>query len=262
MGSGPTGEAPRLPLVAVLDYPGRRTEAAVAELSLSEHGFDVCYLLTEPLPSQIDPDRYTGELVARLPQGRPVRAVLAYCLAGALGQHLAAVLARTGPPPRLVLFDAGPAGADAVVEAFHAAVTQMGGRAADDPDLRELLGRGRAGRAEAAAIIHDSLHRLAVAALIEDGEAVEDVEVVAVRLIERHAQWLAHLIAASAVGEPGWGGDLLHVISREHPFEGDWPGARHTTTIRIDCSRNDLLRTAATRQAVTVWLDSPGTGLC
>jgi hypothetical protein len=66
--------------------------------------------------------------------------------------------------------------------------------------------------------------------------------------------WLVHLLAALTSRLPSWGGDVLHVVSSDHPYEADWPGARTTRTVRMPCSRNDLLGDERTQAAVLSWL--------
>lgn len=247
---------PGRPLLAVLDYPGRRPEAAVADLRLEEHGFDVRYLLTEPLPGETGATAYARCLVERIEPDRPVTAVLAYCLAASIGHEVAAVLAENAPPVPLVLFDAAPGNPLAVVEAYRSAVGQLGGGMADGPDLTALA-EDRSGAADLVAAVRRTLLRLATAALLEDGDEPEDVMETAEQLADHHLRWVVHLIAATDAGSPSWGGDVLHVTSRDHPFREDWRGARRTRTVRIDCTRPALLRTPATARAVLSSLSAP-----
>jgi len=251
-------QPPVRPLLAVLDYPGRREEAAVADLRLHEHGFDVCYLLTDPLPYETSAGAYARRLVDRLDPGRPVTAVLAYCLAAGIGHEVAAALTTpAAPAPPLVLFDAGAGSVEAVVEAYHSAVVQLGGGPDEGPDVVAMLAADVPAQQRSAALVaamRTTLTRLAIAALLDDDDEPEDVAETAAQLTERHLRWVVHLVAAATAGSPAWGGDVLHVMSRDHPFADDWPGAGSTRPVRVDCSRRELLRTAQTAQAVLSWL--------
>jgi hypothetical protein len=43
-------------------------------------------------------------------------------------------------------------------------------------------------------------------------------------------------------------------MSRDHPFDGDWPGARQCHSYRMDLSRRDLLRADSVREFLLPWL--------
>jgi hypothetical protein len=92
-------------LVPCLDFPGGRAAAGFAELAAGVP-VDACFLHVRqagagPLAACVG--RWAGELAAT---GRPVRAVLGYCAGTAMATRLADAIAGTGPPPRVMLFDA------------------------------------------------------------------------------------------------------------------------------------------------------------
>ncbi|MET8022329.1 hypothetical protein, partial [Streptomyces decoyicus] len=96
--------------VLVLDYPGRRVEARIEELGLEEHGYDVRYLLSQPLPRHHLAADYAEALLATHPVLDDVRAVLAFCMAAPLAQEVAARISC----PLLVFFDGEPSSPEAI----------------------------------------------------------------------------------------------------------------------------------------------------
>jgi hypothetical protein len=79
------------PLLLVLDYPGRCTEARVADLGLADDGFEVADLMSARLPRVCDPVGYLSTLLDRSDVTDPGRAVavLGYCAGAPLACKLA-----------------------------------------------------------------------------------------------------------------------------------------------------------------------------
>src|SRR5438105_2599228 len=118
-----SGQSGRL---LVVDYPGRRDEARVADLGLESAGWDVHYLLAAPMGR----DLTCREYALRLLNGhRPAHAtaILAYCTGGPIAQEIAA---RAGPdrvPLPLILFDGAPSRPELIARDFRAAAAQVAG---------------------------------------------------------------------------------------------------------------------------------------
>jgi hypothetical protein len=250
------------PQLLVLDYPGRRTEARVADLMLESHGFAVRYLLTPPLVRELRAAEYAAALLDRTRPNAGCAGVVGYCMAAPIAQELAAQLAAGHPQVPLLLFDGEPASPGAIGDQYRAAATQyveqLGGSADPKADPRMVEPDTLAHRpAEAVELMRQSLVALGVAALGGD-EADTDAADAAEEIAEFYLDWLVHLVAANNTTWPSWGGPVLHLVSRDHRFTGDWPGATDTTLVRLDVARPGLLRDPQGARAVTEFIKSAG----
>jgi hypothetical protein len=234
------------PVLLILDYPGRREEARIAELGLAERGFDARGLLKAPFVRELTAREYAARLAERVgPLDQPVTAMLAYCMAAPIAQELAASLSAGREPVSMILFDGEPATPDAVEEQYGTTVKQfaeqLGASAvpAVDPSTftAELLSGDPA---ECVERMRRSLVRMGVSALSDgdDDDAAETAEDMA----DFYLDWLVHLVAAHNVSWPAWGGDVYHIMSRSHGYTADWPGARSMRSTRLDSIRPELLR--------------------
>ncbi|MEU3479149.1 hypothetical protein ACI2LO_16540 [Streptomyces sp. NPDC033754] len=255
-------QRPDAPLLLVVDYPGRRSAGHLADLGLEQAGFAVEYLMTAPLPTALSAREYARALLAGRRSAMPrVAGVLAFCMAGHIAQEVAALLREAGEPPvPLVLFDSGPSVAEDLEDECRQALSLQGGpRLAGSVGRDTLSEQALRERPEASlAAVREALVEFAVSAYCEDGgDRAEALETV-LPLVDGFTDWLAHLTAAFNATSPGWGGDVLHIVSREHTVTEPWPGAGRTTTVRIDCARDRLLRSEAALRAVTSSIP-PGT---
>ncbi|MBD0689554.1 hypothetical protein [Streptomyces sp. CBMA123] len=254
------------PQLLVIDYPGRRKTGHVADLRLADHGVDVHYAMRAELPDELHGAAYARQLIARSGVA-PARlaGVVGYCMAGHLAQEAAARLtAATPAPPALILLDSGPSSADELWEECRDALGVLGGgRSAvpiDEATGRLLFDPGRL-RAEPHRTIEEvrsAVRQLAVEMLAEDTADEEETEEATAPLVDHFLDWLTHLVAAHNSASPAWGGDALHIVSRDHPFRAAWPGAQSTSTVTIDCARNDLLGHQGTRDAILSLLRTTG----
>lgn len=249
------------PVLVVVDYPGRRSSARVSDLGLPDLGFTVRSVLEPPGVRAVTADDYARALLAEHGPWPGVAAVLAYCMAAPIGQELAALLSRGRTPVPLVLFDGRPATLAAVRDQYRAAedqlLTQLGGR-------RHTVARAGPGTVllendpyAALAAMTRGLTDLGMAALSDGTGALEDRDVVE-EVVAHFVDWLAHLLAAYHAPHTPWGGAVLQVMSGAHDACDPWPGAASTTTVRVDVSRVDLLRTPAAREAVLAYLGRVG----
>jgi hypothetical protein len=257
------------PVLVVVDYPGRRSSARVADLGLADLGFTVHSVLEPPGGREVAAHEYARALLEEHGPFPRAAAVLAYCMAAPVGQELAALLSRGRTPVPMILFDGRPATVDAVIDQYRVAAgqlqTQLGGRRRaveqSAPDRTLLENDPRAALAE----MERSLTGLGMAALSDgsDGsagaDALDDRDVVD-EVVSHFMDWLAHLLAAYHWPRSPWGGAVLHVMSSAHNVSGPWPGAGSTEEVRIDAPRVELLSTASARQTVLEYLgrvDSP-----
>lgn len=254
------------PVLVVVDYPGRRSSARVADLGLAGLGFAVRPVLEPPGVRAVAADEYARALLDEHGPFPGVAAVLAYCMAAPVGQELAALFSRGRVPVPLILFDGRPATIDAVIDQYRVAagqlLDQLGGRGHVDgqwvPDRTLLENDPRAALAE----MTRSLTSIGVAALSDGSDAADalDDRDVVDEVVSHFMDWLAHLLAAYHWPRSPWDGAVLHVMSSAHNVNGPWPGARSTEEVRIDAPRVELLSTASARQAVLEYLgrvDSP-----
>lgn len=234
------------PLLLVLDYPGRRAEARVAELGLESHGFAAEYLLQAPFVRRLRAAEYADELVSRVPAHRPCAAVLAYCMAAPIAQEVAARVGGGADPVPLVLFDGEPSTPVAIEDQYGASAQQFGAdlgavtRIDADPRMFDATAL-RDRPAEPVELMRRGLVTLGTAALSE-GEDDLDAAETALEMAEFYLDWLVHLVAAYNATWPAWGGPTYHVMSRDHRYVRDWPGATETVRIRLDVARAELLR--------------------
>jgi hypothetical protein len=235
-------------LLLVLDYPGRREEARVADLALEERGCEVRYLLGPPFSRETTARAYAVDLFHRHElAGAEVAAVVAYCAAAAIGQEIAALLGGTVP---LILFDGEATDAESVRRQYRATARQVadqlgaGDRAGDDrldvPVDTETLARQPQ---LAIGVMRESLAALGGEALA-DGEDEDESWMIAESLADFYMDWLTYVVATHHAAWPRWGGDVLHIVSRD-AVVGDWPGAQSTRIVRIDVPRADLLTAPA-----------------
>ncbi|MGW2490905.1 hypothetical protein ACWCV9_27305 [Streptomyces sp. NPDC001606] len=231
--------------LCVLDYPGLRREARVAELGLTAAtGLRLAELLAPPPTAQAAP-AYLAELLARRPAGE-CRAVLAYCASAPLAGALATRLATGGHRPPVVLFDAEPVTAATVLDAYRTTLAQLGA-SATAPETGEL-----------AALVHRPDRFLTAArrnltghvsqALRADGCPAGEADALAAQLTVSCLDWLTHLLAALTAPPPQRPGPALNIVSAETPG-GD---------VRIACDRTSLLRDPRTREAALAFLAAHG----
>lgn len=249
-------------LLLVVDYPGRREEARIADLQLEGRGFDVRYLMNAAVPELTEAAAYARELLSRhdLTTSTP-DAVLAYCMAAPLGQEIAALLSRTSPVP-LILFDGEPSTAEAVQEQYRLARQQLAMHTpaqADEHDPTTTIDDARlaARPNEILTSLRQTLVRLGTrtfSSQVADDEAAQT----AGALAEHFMRWLTYLVAAHNTTWPSWGGQVLHVVSATHHYAAGWPGAGSTQVVPVPSTRLELLRRRETAAAVDAFLASGG----
>ncbi|SBT65720.1 hypothetical protein GA0070622_2725 [Micromonospora sediminicola] len=247
-------------LLLVLDYPGRRTEARVADLGLEHAGFAVRYLLREPFVREPTAPRYAEELLAQTPVDGPCAGVLAYCMAASIAQEVASRVSAAAEPTALILFDGEPASPAAIEEQFDVTArqlaAQLGGMPPQASDASVFDPARLAGHPEdVIAAMRHTLVELGVSAV---GEGDDDpyARDTAEDLADFYLDWLVHLVAANNASWPAWGGEVLHVMSRDHGFAGPWPGAATTRHVRCGVPRPELLRHPEVLPTVRAFLDS------
>jgi hypothetical protein len=197
--------------------------------------------------AQVDPSRLSG--------------ILAYCAAGSIAHEAAALVAEVAPaPPHLILFDSGPCRPAAVESELRATLERYGGRrlaaVLDDPDNQALL-RGGALRDRPDRLVgtlEAALTRFAVDTYLADAGDGQDTDDVVAPVVGHFLDWLSYLVAAHNSDFPAWAGDVLHVVSRDHPYRADWPGARSTRAVITTCAADALLRSDDARAAVLAQL--------
>lgn len=240
----------------VLDYPGRRPEPRIRELGLDRRGFEPSELITAPLPEEVTAREYAEQLLARVPPQNGAAAILAYCAAAALAQACARLLVEAGgDPPPLVMFNAGPVTVRDVCECYESARHQVapgcGEPRSSAVDVESLIASPHAlldaVRADLARCARDSLR--------SSGFPEDDIADVAGESVRVYTNWLSHLLAAYHCTSSYWGGEVLHVVSSDHPFRGHWSGARSTRTVEIACDRLTLLHAEEARTAVLSFLE-------
>lgn len=248
------------PVLLVVDYPGRREEARIADLRLEERGYDVRYLLVAPFSRQLDATAYARDLVRRYRLATVnTAAVLSYCMSAPIAQELAALVNRDREPARVVLFDAEPVTPAAVAEQYAGAFRQMAEQLGADQPHR---GNGQLLDEEALTERPDEVVRrmrqglvdFAVGALTAQGDDEDEAAGTASALAELYLDWLVHLVAAFRATWPSWGGSVLHVLSRAPGFTEAWPGARETHLVRTSTTRAELLSTAEVAATVDAHL--------
>ncbi len=246
------------PQILVFDYPGRRNAKHVSDMRLEDHGFDVRYAMKSELPDELYAESYARVLVKNSGvEPSLVAGVIGYCMAGHLAQEAVAQLTTVrGTAPTLILLDSGPCLAQAVEEECRTAFAAFGGDAAVaalDAALGGLLFSADALRNDPLQTIEEVrniLRSLAMDMMADDGASLEEIQDSAELFVKHYVGWITHLIAAHNNTAPRWDGDVLHIVSRDHPFRGDWPGASTTKSIVVDSMGNDQAREAATRDSI------------
>lgn len=240
------GDSPLL----VLDYPGRRPEAAVSALRLDDAGFQPLALLTPPLPVEVSGRAYARRLLATTTS--VPTAIVAYCAASAIAIHLAHLVHERGDPaPALVLFDAGPTTSADVAKAYVAAIRQVPGGSTPSGELPELSEQPALLVREA----HDDLSRRAATALRAQGLSEDVIAEPVAHFARQHVAYLAHLLAARGPVPRDPVGPVLQVLSQHHPDHRDWLPDGELDTVRVDSDRAGLLADESTRTAVLSFLE-------
>lgn len=248
--------------VLVLDFTGRRAEAPISALGLERHGYTVRYLLEPPFPLALTAAEYADRLWQdHGPFGAEVRAVLAYCMAAPIAQHLlAAITAATGVELPLVLFDGEPATPQSLRDQYLLAANKLG----------ELLGLAEGERSPAvtldAAVLRDNpseavrrmrdgLLGLGARVAAQRPEDADAARLETLEISEFYLDWLIHLVAAHNAEWPAWGGPAVQIASRDHRCVPDWPGATGTETVRVGATRNELLHDPQVASVVSAILE-------
>ncbi|WP_244295363.1 hypothetical protein [Micromonospora orduensis] len=256
---GSTAEAPS---VLVLDYIGRRAEAPISALALERHGYRVRYLLEPPLPRALTAVEYADRLWREHgPFGSEVRAVLAYCMAAPIAQHLVASIAvATGVTLPLVVFDGEPATPRSLRDQYLLAADKLG-ELLDLPESERIPDGNldaallRDDPSEAVRRMRDGLLELGIRAATQRPEEADAITADALEISDFYLDWLIHLVAAHNAEWPSWGGPAVQIASRDHPCVPDWPGATRTETVRVDATRNGLLHDAQVASIVSAILE-------
>jgi hypothetical protein len=233
-------------LVPCLDFPGGRAAAGFAELAAGVP-VDACFLHIGPAgagPLAACAGRWAGELAAT---GRPVRAVLGFCAGTALAACLADVIAATGPPPMVVLFDAVATTGGSLAGEFMSALESS----ARHLTAAELAG-ARGLSEQLAAAYPDDLPRIAAALA---GRYDQLMRAVAGRLsvpgflrqelTGTFTAYLDYLLLASEGGFDMRAATPLFLTSAG--YEPPVPGAR---SIVLDIGHADLLRAPRVHELV------------
>ncbi|MFI9322632.1 hypothetical protein ACIGXI_23020 [Kitasatospora aureofaciens] len=245
--------------VVVFDYPGRRAEARISDLGLSDHGVLLDHLL-EPsrLPREVTARAYTTALVTSEPQragGDRVAAVLAYCAATAMGREYADLVEESGEErPPLVCFDAGPVTLEDVENAYTAALRQVSGGSQADSSPPIPVASLLDDPLRLTDAVRKDLTERAFRSLAADGLAASDVAGPVDQMVETNISWLTHLLAARDTTPRQPRGVILNVLSRDHTDQAEWLAGQDVRTVRIDCPRADLLCHPGTRSAVLSFL--------
>ncbi|MET7878916.1 thioesterase domain-containing protein [Micromonospora profundi] len=249
------------PQVLVVDYPGRRDAARIADLRPDSIGLDVVDLIGPRFPRECRAAAYATELLRNANVGHRPLAVFGYCMAAPIAQEVAALISTDREPVPLVLFDSRPATLTAVEDQYQAAARQLVGQLGPALDSTVALKTSLIEKApeQAVSTMRANLTRLGAAAIMASGEDAVDAAEIAAGLSEHYLDWLIHLVAAYHCGWPSWGGAVLHLMSEHHPFTDAWPGAASTQQARFDVARVDLLHSAAVRRVLCSWLERQST---
>lgn len=251
--------------VLTLDYPGRRPEARILNLTLPDRGYRCRELLTEPLPRDVTGRAYAESLLNRhVGTGAnigDIGAILAFCGASPLAQEVAQLAVEAGHPPvRLVIFDAAPCTVGTVEYCYQSALRQLGaapGQTRASVEVAALIERP----GKLLEIFARDLTERATAVLLTEGFTESEIAGQVDLTVGMHLDYLAHALAVYHCTFPRWGGEVVHVMSRDHSFIEGWPGARATRIERMSCDHPTLLRDPATRAAVLACLPALVFGL-
>jgi len=233
-------------LVLCLDFPGGRAAAGFADLAAGVP-VDACFLhIGRTGSGSLDAcvDRWVAEVLAT---DRPVRAVLGYCAGAALATCVADAVAKSGPPPVTLLFDAVATSAGSLANQFTTAVESSAAHLTAD----ELAG-ALALAEELVEAYPDDLRRIA-AALIDRYDALMGAVTGRLSLNEFFRQELTRgftgyvefLLLASDGRFDTRTGTPLFVSSEDQEPPVD--GARN---IALDVGHADLLREAEVHELV------------
>jgi hypothetical protein len=225
-------------LILCLDFPGGRAAAGFAEL-VPGLPIDACFLHIGqagggPLASCVED--WVAQIAAT---GRPVRAVLGFCAGTTLATRVADAIAKAGPPPMVVLFDAAATTGDSLAGEFMAALESSADHltAAELADARELA-------EQLAATYADDLPRIAAALTDRYGRLMSAVAD-RLSLPEFYRQELtngftAYLNYRRLAGEGGFDTHTttpLFLSSADHELP-----VADVRTITLDVDHVDLLR--------------------
>lgn len=246
---------PAKPTLLVLDYPGRRPDAHVSDMHLERYGFDCEYALTPPLPTALTAPAYARQLSERLGPGRPI-AVVSYCGAAPLAIAMARLLAGPdGDPVPIAFLNPAQTPPNDIVREYAAAVRQVEGRAPAIKrppllDIERLLATPEllVRRIEADLRLRAGLTLEAYGLDGTDTSGTTDT------VVGMYVEWLTFHVAAHYDEQPAPKGQLLQVISQEHPADASWLGVADVHTVRVPCELVELAVHADARAAVLDFL--------
>lgn len=243
------------PVLLVLDFPGRRPEAHISELSLDEHGFSSVYPLESAPPASPTTPDYARELCTRQSLDRPA-AVVAYCAATPLAVATAELLAGPDGAPPIVLLDPQLTPPSEIALEYDIVVRQVEGRmpAQAERPPRLAIEPLVATPEEAIKQIAEDLRLRALNALAAFGFTGADADRTAAGVIGMYKDWLTFLVAAHHAEQPGPRGPVLQVLSRAHTDDLGWLGAADVRTVRVPCDRSELAARPEAREAVIDFL--------
>jgi hypothetical protein len=225
-------------LVLCLDFPGGRAAAGFAELAAGVP-IDASFLHIGQAgadPLAVCVDRWVAEFAAT---GRPVRAVLGFCAGAALATCLADAIAATGPPPKVVLFDAVSTTSDSLAGGFMSAL-ESSARHLTAEELADARGLSE----ELVATYPDDLPRIAAALTDRYDQlmrAVADrLSLPGFLLRELTGGFTAYLDYLLLAGEGGL--DMRRTTPLYLNSAGHEPPVEGARTITLDIGHDDLLR--------------------
>ncbi|MGN9846705.1 hypothetical protein ACTMTI_52260 [Nonomuraea sp. H19] len=230
----------------------------MADLELSPFGIELTPLMGDSLPVRFTARDYAMDLLSRSPLASDgVHAILAYCAAAPIAQEMAQLLVERGAGPvPLVLFDADPCEADALWQGYSACVTEADGQASTAPLSASVLsGLLRDPRALVCVLEKDLSDRV-LKSLAADDLSEEELVFCHEQIMRSMLDYLIYLVSAHHSTRPAWGGSVLHIASKGHPYCGPWQGAARTQLIRVTCDKADLLRHPDTVEAVSAFVKS------
>ncbi|WP_190232995.1 hypothetical protein [Streptomyces avicenniae] len=245
--------------VVSLDFPGRRAEARIADLRMSDFGIEVVPLMGDSLPTRLSAREYAAELLSLSPlSDHGVRAIFAYCAAAPIAQEVAQLMLERGDGPLpVVFFDADPCEPETLWQAYVACIAQVEEQVSSAPLsaslLSELLDDPRA---LVGALERDLADRV-TRSLTAEGFTEEELTHYRGQIMRSVLDYLVYLVAAHHSASPSWGGRLLHVVSEDHPYCGPWEGAPQTRLVRVKCDRAGLLRHPDAVEAALAFVTSP-----
>ncbi|GGZ16111.1 hypothetical protein GCM10010387_05750 [Streptomyces inusitatus] len=249
-------------ILDIIDYPGRRPEAHIADLKLESEGFGTHYPLARGARTGAAAVARAESLFAARPhQDGGVAAVLGYCAASGLSAYYAEIAAgETGEPPLLICFDPSPCTVDDIQDCYLTAYRQIEedapGAAPSPVDTTALVDRPDL----LIETVREDLVRRMVRTLAADGVTDDAVaELVAQTVDGTHISWIRYLLACRDARPSARGGRTLKVVSRGHTGGPEWLDGGDVLTVRVDCDRAGLLRHPDTRSAVLGFLRGGGT---